>query len=94
MCQYFCSASFVYSEGGLKGENSTVLLTQFEGVVRTFDVGARDDELGAAYLAGAVDDAGQIIWMFLVAMIAASEDGIREVDTDLVSWVVSQGSGG
>ena len=55
----------------------TVLGTQLEGVAGALQVGACDDELGAADLAGSDKDAGEVVWVFLDAMISASEDGVR-----------------
>ena len=59
------------------------LLGDFEGVPRGLEAGARDDELGAAYVDGALDDAGEVIGVPRLAVVVAPEDGVGEVDSDL-----------
>lgn len=63
------------------------LLGDFEGVARGLEAGAGDDEFGAAYVDGALDDAGEVIGVSRLAVVVAAEDGVGEVDSDLLSHV-------
>lgn len=70
--------------GGVDGAG--VLLGEGEGVAGALEAGAGHDELGAADLAGAVDDGAEIIVVALLAVVDAPEDGIGQVDADLYTW--------
>lgn len=63
------------------------LFGDLEGVARGLEAGARDDELGAAYVDGALDDAGEVIGVARLAVVVAPEDRVCEVDSDLLSHV-------
>ena len=63
------------------------LLGDLEGVARGLEAGAGDDELGTAYVDGALDDAGEVIGVARLAVVVAAEDGVGEVDSDLLCHI-------
>ena len=62
----------------------TVLGGKVQGVARALQVRARDDQLPTFDLGGAPDHRPQVVWVPPRAVVHAPEDGVREVDTDLV----------
>lgn len=66
------------------------LFGDLESVARGLEAGAGDNELGAAYVNGALDNVGQVIGVPGLAVVVAAENGVGEVDSDLFAtcqWV-------
>ena len=61
-----------------------ILLCQLQRVPRALEAGAGDDELGATDLLGPADNRSQVIRVSACAVIPAAEDGVGEVDADLL----------
>lgn len=62
----------------------TILLGDLEGISATGKVGPGDNQLGAADLLCPEDDRVQVIRMASLPMMYAAENGIGQVDADLI----------
>lgn len=61
----------------------TVVISQPEGITGALEVGPRHDQLRASHFTGPTNDAVEVVWMPLLPMVSASEDGICQVDANL-----------
>lgn len=81
----------VWRRWGKENRVLTICLCQLDSFQTLFYVGPCDDHFRAADGLGARDDGGEVTWVLLLAVIAATEDWIGEIDTYLVcivSWRV------
>ncbi len=77
----------MYADGG-KAE-SGMLLCQLDGILGLYQVGASDHELDTSCIDGALDHVLEVVFVGILAVVDAMEDGVREIDANLqrIYWL-------
>ena len=65
-------------------DGARIVQGKLQRVPRALEAGAGDDELGASDLFGPADNRAQVVRVPACAVIPAAEDGVGEVDADLL----------